>query len=94
MSGSRNGVRTMADDEAALIQSEARESMEKAIRSLKAEVQKVRTGRASVALLDGVQLPQITHCFIVTPWGLPELCLINDSVDCSVQRSVRPGMVP
>ncbi len=46
----------MADDDAALIQSEARDSMQKATRSLKAELQKVRTGRASVALLDGIQV--------------------------------------
>jgi ribosome recycling factor len=46
----------MADDDAALVREEARESMEKARRSLRAELQKVRTGRASVALLDGVQV--------------------------------------
>jgi ribosome recycling factor len=46
----------MADDDAALIQTEAREGMSKAIRSLKAELQKVRTGRASTAMLDGVQV--------------------------------------
>ena len=46
----------MADDDAALIYTEAHGGMEKAVRSLKAELQKVRTGRASVALLDGVQV--------------------------------------
>jgi ribosome recycling factor len=46
----------MADDEVGLIQDEARESMQKAIRSLKVELQKIRTGRASVALLDGIQV--------------------------------------
>ena len=46
----------MADDDIALIRDEAREGMEKAIRSLKAELQKIRTGRAHVALLDGVQV--------------------------------------
>ncbi len=46
----------MADDDVALIQDEACEGMEKAIRSLKAELQKIRTGRASVALLDGIQV--------------------------------------
>jgi len=45
----------MADDDAELVYAEARGGMEKAVRSLKAELQKVRTGRASVALLDGVQ---------------------------------------
>ncbi len=46
----------MADDDVALIQDEACEGMEKAIRSLKAELQRIRTGRASVALLDGIQV--------------------------------------
>jgi ribosome recycling factor len=46
----------MADEDVALIQDEAREGMEKAIRSLKAELHKIRTGRANVALLDGVQV--------------------------------------
>ena len=45
----------MADTDLNSIQDEAREGMEKAIRSLKAELQKIRTGRANVALLDGVQ---------------------------------------
>ncbi len=46
----------MADNDVALIQDEAREGMEKAIRSFKAELQKIRTGRANVALLDGIQV--------------------------------------
>ena len=46
----------MADDDAALVHAEARGGMEKAVRSLKAELHKVRTGRASAALLDGVQV--------------------------------------
>ena len=46
----------MADDDAALVQEEAKAGMEKATRSLRAELQKVRTGRASAALLDGVQV--------------------------------------
>ncbi|HEX9815247.1 MAG TPA: ribosome recycling factor, partial [Myxococcota bacterium] len=46
----------MAGEDAALVHDEAREGMEKAIRSLKAELQTIRTGRASVALLDGVQV--------------------------------------
>jgi len=45
----------MADTDVDSIQGEAREGMDKAIRSLKAELQKIRTGRANVALLDGVQ---------------------------------------
>jgi ribosome recycling factor len=45
----------MADNDVAVIQDGAREGMEKAVRSLKAELQKIRTGRAHVALLDGIQ---------------------------------------
>jgi len=46
----------MADDDAALVLEEAQEAMDKSLRSLRAELQKVRTGRASTALLDGVQV--------------------------------------
>ena len=46
----------MADGDLALVQDEARESMDKAVKSLRADLQKVRTGRASTALLDGVQV--------------------------------------
>jgi ribosome recycling factor len=46
----------MADDDAALVFDETRESMGKATRSLKAELMKVRTGRASANLLDGIQV--------------------------------------
>ncbi len=46
----------MADEDAALVFDEAKASMEKAVRKLRAELQKVRTGRASTALLDGLQV--------------------------------------
>ncbi len=46
----------MADDDLGLVQGEAKEGMEKSLRSLRAELQKVRTGRASTALLDGIQV--------------------------------------
>ncbi len=46
----------MADDDVRLVQDEARSDMEKAVRSLAAELQKVRTGRANPALLDGLQV--------------------------------------
>jgi len=46
----------MADDDLAVIDSEAEAGMEKAARSLRAELQRVRTGRASTALLDGIQV--------------------------------------
>jgi len=44
----------MADDDAGLVYEEAEGAMDKALRSLRAELQKVRTGRASTALLDGI----------------------------------------
>ena len=46
----------MAGEDIAVVRDEAKESMEKAIRSLRAELQRVRTGRASTALLDGIQV--------------------------------------
>jgi ribosome recycling factor len=46
----------MAEGDVGLVQEEARASMEKAVRSLRSDLQKVRTGRASTALLDGVQV--------------------------------------
>ena len=46
----------MAAEDVALVHDEARDGMDKAIRRLRAELQKVRTGRASTALLDGMQI--------------------------------------
>ena len=46
----------MADEDLALVENEAREGMDKSIRSLRTDLQKVRTGRASSALLDGIQV--------------------------------------
>jgi ribosome recycling factor len=46
----------MAEEDAALIRDEAKEAMEKSLRGLRVELQKVRTGRASTALLDSVQV--------------------------------------
>ncbi len=46
----------MAEGDVAIVEEAAREGMEKSLRSLRAELQKVRTGRASTALLDGVQV--------------------------------------
>jgi ribosome recycling factor len=46
----------MVQEDVAIVYDEARESMEKAVRSLRAELQRVRTGRASTALLDGIQI--------------------------------------
>ena len=46
----------MAQEDVALVSDEAKESMDKAVRSFRAELQKVRTGRASTALVDGIQV--------------------------------------
>ncbi len=42
------------DEDVQLVLEEASEHMEKALRSLKTDLQKIRTGRASAALLDGI----------------------------------------
>jgi len=46
----------MAAEDVELVFSEAKDAMEKSLRGLRAELQKVRTGRASTALLDGLQV--------------------------------------
>ena len=44
----------MADDDVGLVLEEAREALDKTIQSFRKELQRVRTGRASTSLLDGV----------------------------------------
>lgn len=44
------------DDDVGLVLGEAREAMDKTIQSFRKELQRVRTGRASTALLDGVMV--------------------------------------
>jgi len=46
----------MAEEDAALVHDEAKSAMDKSVRSLRTELQKVRTGRASTALLDGLHV--------------------------------------
>ena len=46
----------MSDEDIALVYDEAQSAMDKSVKSLRSELQKVRTGRASTALLDGVQV--------------------------------------
>lgn len=46
----------MADDDAELVLEEAKQEMGKAVSSLRRDLQKIRTGRASTALLDGIQV--------------------------------------
>jgi ribosome recycling factor len=58
----------MAEEDLGVVYDECREAMEKALRSLKADLQKVRTGRASTALLDGLQVD-----YYGTPTALNQL---------------------
>jgi ribosome recycling factor len=44
----------MADDDTGLVLDEAREAMDKSIQSFRRDLQRIRTGRATTALLDGV----------------------------------------
>ena len=46
----------MADEDIQVVLDETREEMEKAIKSLRIDLSKVRTGRANPALLDGLQV--------------------------------------
>ena len=46
----------MADDDVGLVLEEARDAMEKSAASLRRDLQKVRTGRASTVLLDGIMV--------------------------------------
>ena len=46
----------MADDDVGLVLEECREAMNKSVQSFRRELQRVRTGRATTALLDGVQV--------------------------------------
>jgi ribosome recycling factor len=46
----------MADEDLEIVEGEANEAMEKAVRGLALELQKVRTGRANASLLDGIQV--------------------------------------
>ncbi len=62
----------MADGDAGLVYEEAESSMDKAVRSLCAELQKVRTGRASTALLDGIQVS-----YYDTPTPLNQLASLS-----------------
>ena len=46
----------MASEDLEVVYGEARDAMDKALRGLRTDLQKVRTGRASTALLDGIQV--------------------------------------
>jgi ribosome recycling factor len=46
----------MGAEDLEVVYAEAKEAMDKALRGLRTDLQKVRTGRASTALLDGIQV--------------------------------------
>ena len=46
----------MAAEDLELVHGEAKQAMDRSVHGLRAELQKVRTGRASTALLDGIQV--------------------------------------
>ncbi len=62
----------MADDDTGVVMEEANEAMEKALRSLKIDLQKVRTGRANPSLLDGIQVD-----YYGTPTALNQLANLS-----------------
>ena len=62
----------MAEEDVGVVFEGCREAMEKSIRSLKADLQKVRTGRASTALLDGLQVD-----YYGTPTPLNQLAYLT-----------------
>ena len=46
----------MADDDVQLVLGEAKDAMDKSLRGLRVELQKIRTGRANPSLLEGIQV--------------------------------------
>lgn len=62
----------MAEEDIAAVVEEAKGDMDKAIRSLRIELQKVRTGRANPALLDGIQID-----YYGTPTPLNQLASVS-----------------
>ena len=62
----------MSEEEVAIVLDEAKEAMEKSIRSYRIELQKVRTGRANPAILDGVQID-----YYGTPTPLNQLASLS-----------------
>jgi len=62
----------MSEEDIGIVIGEAREEMEKSLRSLHVELQKVRTGRANPSLLDGVQVD-----YYGTPTALNQLANLS-----------------
>jgi ribosome recycling factor len=90
----------MADQgDVEVVVEETRDSMEKALRSLRHELQKVRTGRANVALLDGIsadyygaqtplsQMANLTapdpRLIVVSPWDASSIAAIEKAIQAS-----------
>ena len=80
----------MAEEEVAAVLAEAEEEMDKALRSLRIDLQKIRTGRANPALLDGVQVD-----YYGTPTPLNQLANLSAPeprlIVISALRQGRPG---
>ncbi len=70
-SGRRGGMR-MAGDDIAIVLAEAKDEMEKSLRSLRIELQKVRTGRANPALLENVTRRLLRHADAAAPAREPD----------------------
>ena len=62
----------MAQEDVGLVLDEAKEGMERALRNLRTALLKVRTGRASTALLDGIQID-----YYGTPTPINQLANLN-----------------
>lgn len=62
----------MADEDVAIVLEEAKADMDRAVRRFGAELQKIRTGRANPAILDGVQVD-----YYGTPTALNQLATLS-----------------
>jgi ribosome recycling factor len=62
----------MSEEDVALVLDEAEQAMEKSLRSFRIDLQKVRTGRANPAILDGVQVD-----YYGTPTPLNQLASLS-----------------
>jgi len=94
----------MAEDVAGVV-AQAQEEMDKAIRSLRIDLQKVRTGRANPALLDGIQvdyygtptpLNQLANLTAPEP-GLIVISAYDKGALASIERAVQSsdlGLTP
>ena len=82
-----------------IVLEETRDAMDKAVRSLKHELQKVRTGRANVGLLDGItaeyygtqtplnQMANLTvpdpRLIVIAPWDKSAMSAIEKAIQAS-----------